>query len=67
MTAVSNSGLERHWGLKQLGDQLGVNRMTIRRLVSSGHLDGVCVAGRIVVPESSIRRYLDSNQLRPQG
>ena len=62
--AAAVAGIEKHWGLKQIGDHLGVNRMTIRRLVDSGHLQAVCVGGRIVVPESSIKRYLERNRLR---
>lgn len=59
------SSIERHWGLRQLGEQLGVNRMTVRRLVDAGLLAAVCVAGRIVIPESSVRTYLERNKLRP--
>ena len=58
------ASIEKHWGMQALGDQLGVHRRTIRRLVDAGLLAAVCVSGRIVVPESSIKRYLESNKLR---
>ena len=51
--------IERHYGPTELGKLLGMSRVTIFQRVKDGTFAHVRLGGRILIPESEVRRVLD--------
>lgn len=59
-------GLERHYSPEGAAELLALSVQTIRRLERVGELQGVRLAGRLRIPESSIVAYIDRCQDAPR-
>ncbi len=62
--ATSADMIEQHYSPKQIADLLGVSLMTISRMVKAGKFEIVRCGGRVLIPESAVRRFLDANRIR---
>ena len=58
--------IEQHYSPQQIADLLGVSTMTISRMVKAGKFEIVRCGGRVLLPESAVRRYLDANRIMPR-
>ena len=56
----ANRDFERHYGISQTGEILGVGRASIYAKLKAGRLRAIRNSdGRIMVPHSAIAEYLD--------
>ncbi len=61
--ATSADMIEQHYSPKQIADLLGVSLMTISRMVKAGKFEIIRCGGRVLIPESAVRRFLDMNRI----
>ena len=62
--ATGAATIEQHYSPQQIADLLGVSTMTISRMVKAGKFEIVRCGGRVLIPESAVRRFLDANRIR---
>jgi len=55
--------IEQHYSAREIAALLKVDHSTVTRKISSGEMKGVKIGKRVIVAESEVERFLDTNRL----